>query len=251
MSDAARSIVVICEGPADLRTACTLADRVLSQRVDWMQPEMLDHFRQWRGLRKSEPYLAWKKVHTLADEARIRVNGHFGGEPGAPDAFIARRALALLIVKGEPDIDAVLMLRDSDTDLQRRKGLEQARIHTPGISPIVIGFAHSERECWVLAGFKAMNDEERSQLDDLRRDLGFDPCLHAEKLDATSPGAKREAKQVLSRLTQDDYPREALCWTETPLDELEQRGAHTGLAEFIREVRERLVPVWTGHAPTA
>lgn len=137
MADAAYSIVVICEAAADQRTACGITDRVPCQSVDWIQPEILDSLREWRGLTKGESFLTWKSVHARADAANIRINGHFGGEPGAPDAFVARRALALLMTQGERNIDAVLLLRDSDMDLRRRKGLEQARAHTSGLGPII------------------------------------------------------------------------------------------------------------------
>jgi hypothetical protein len=250
MADEPLSIVVICEARADQHAACDIADRVLSQAVDWMQPELLAHLRQWRGLKKSESFLAWKNVHTLAREANIRINGHFEGQPGAHDAFVARRAMALLTTRGERDIDAVLLLRDSDMDEGRRDGLEQARAQTTGLGPILIGVAHSKRECWVLAGFDAANADEQSRLATLRQELGFDPCLHAEDLTATSPGSKRDAKRVLSELTQDDYQREVVCWTEAPLEQLEARGEKTGLASFIQEVRERLVPLWTGRPET-
>jgi hypothetical protein len=242
--------VIICEGPADRRTACSLADRVLSDSVEWMIPEMLDAFRQWRGLQRSEPFLAWKHVHTRAREANIRTNGFFEGEPGAQDAFAARRALALLTVEGERDIDAVLLLRDSDGNSQeRRKGLAQGRSGVDGLGPILIGVAHTKRECWSLAGFTPANEEERARVDTLRQELGFDPCTHAQELTAEHPGAKRDAKRVLSLLTQDDVQREVMGWTEVPLQQLEERGKDTGLAEFIQEIRARLVPLWTGHTP--
>jgi hypothetical protein len=52
-------------------------------------------------------------------------------------------------------------------------------------------------------------------------------------------------------LTGDDYEREATCWEKAPLEQFEERGEKTGLAAFIREVRKKLVPLWTGPAPSA
>jgi hypothetical protein len=42
MSEPAYEFGIVCEGPADEFTACTLADRVLLERVDWLEPELLD-----------------------------------------------------------------------------------------------------------------------------------------------------------------------------------------------------------------
>ncbi|WP_163994124.1 hypothetical protein [Pyxidicoccus caerfyrddinensis] len=247
MSEASHSIVIICEGPADHRTAPAIADRVLSSSAEWLVPEMLHAFREWRGLKRHEPFLAWKQVHTLARAANIRINGFFNGEPGAPDAYAARQALALLKVAGEDPIDAVILLRDSDNDEERKRGLEQARaeVSNPS-SPLLIGVAHTKRECWVLAGFNPLDERERAQLDALKQELGFDPCLCAEELTAQQDGAKRDAKRVLSVLTGNSIDREATCWKECAFQQLEARGQNTGLAAFIQEIRTKLVPLWTG-----
>jgi hypothetical protein len=249
MSEASHSIVLICEGPADRRTVPGIADRVLSESVEWMAPEMLDAYREWRGLRRNQPFLAWKQVHTLAKEAGIRINGFFNGEPGAPDAFAARRALALLKVAGEDPIDAVILVRDSDSDPERMEGLKQARDEvSPPHPPVLIGVAHTKRECWVLAGFHPMDDAEKARHEALKQELGFDPCLQAEELMAQHDGAKRDAKRVLSLLTGGDIDRESLCWKECSFHQLEARGQKTGLVAFIQELRTKLVPLWTGYA---
>jgi hypothetical protein len=132
---------------------------------------------------------------------------------------------------------------------ERRKGLEQGRAGVDGLGPILLGVAHTKRECWALAGFTPANEEERERSDALRQELGFDPCTHAQELTAEHAGAKRDAKRVLAVLTQNDVEREVRGWAEVPLQQLEERGLHTGLAEFIQEIRSRLVPLWTGHTP--
>ena len=249
MAEASFSIVVLCEAAADQRTVCGIADRVLCQEVDWLEPLVLDSLRSWRGLRTNQPFLLWRDVHTLAEEANIHTHGFFDGKPGHPDAFIARRALALLTIGGDEPIDAVLLIRDSDKQFDRLEGLTQARDQASGLGPIVIGVARTMRECWVLAGFCETNEEERSRLEALRQELGFNPCLHAEELTAAKEQDKRSAKRVLNALTEGDLARQEACWMSTPLDQLETRGSATGLPEFIREIRERLVPLFTGRSP--
>lgn len=247
MSEASRSIVLICEGPADHRSVPAIVDRVLSESVDWMAPEVLGSFREWRGLKRHEPFLAWKNVHHLARDANIRINGFFQGEQGAHDAFAARRALALLKVTGDDPIDAVILVRDSDNDRKERaKGLAQASAEVSTLGPILIGVAHTKRECWVLAGFTPLSVEEKAQLQALKQELGFDPCAQAEELTAQEDGAKRDAKRVLSLLTGASVEREMDCLNQSPLSLLEGRSQHTGLAAFIQEVRAKLVPLWTG-----
>lgn len=248
MPEATKSIVVICEGPADRRTACELADRVLYQAIDWFSPDLLDAFRHWRGLRANDEFLAWKDVSSFAQKANVKIHGHFDGFPGEPDAWMARRALALVTKDAGKGFDAVMLIRDSDGNQARREGLEQARKSSLPF-PVVIGVAHSKRESWFLAGFEARDEAERGRLDALKRELGFDPTERAHELNARAPGAKRDAKRVLDTLLGGDRERESMCWTESNLELFEARGKETGLAEFLDEIRERLVPLWNGRRP--
>ena len=78
--------------------------------------------------------------------------------------------------------------------------------------------------------------------------LGFDPCSAAEQLTASEEGAKRDAKRVLDALTGGAPEREDACLEEPPLALLRQRGAKTGLAPYLQEVEERLVPLFNPSA---
>lgn len=238
------SIAVVCEADADRRIICDLVDRVLVGEVDWIEPEVLDAYREWRGLRPGDAYLDIHYVHRLARERNLRVQGNFGGEPGATMAHAARTALVLLATCERPP-DAVVILVDSDNDLQRRVGLAQARDARPyGFRAIVIGLAHTKRECWVLAGYMPADAWESAKLQSLREELGFDPTRRPELLTAQQEGAKTDAKRVLRELTRDDVTREPACWRDTPLDLIRQNGAGTGVGEFLDEVVERLVPLF-------
>jgi len=237
-----RSFAVVCEAPADQHTGCGLADRVFLAEVAWLEPEILTHSRQWRGLSAGEPHLSWRNVASLARARKIRAHGHFQGEPRAPDAHVARLALLLFHGSGDP-VDAVVLLRDDDGQTARRTGLEQAR-RSSGIGvPIVIGLAHPKRECWVLGGFEPQDRREEDRVDELKKELGFDPRQDADRLNARQSGHKRNAKHVLDRLTERSWERQAECWRQTDLKLLKRRGANTGLATYLGEIEERLLPL--------
>jgi hypothetical protein len=158
------TFVVVCEAEADCSTVTTLADRVLYDAVEWMQGQDLDGIRQWRGDGAAR-FVAWS---TLRERTRgLRkfgtAYGHFGGEPGAPDAHAARRALLFLTNEGAP-IDAVILVRDSDGDLSRARGLAQARESGRWRFAVIVGLAHTKRECWHLVGFRPRNAVETSRL---------------------------------------------------------------------------------------
>jgi hypothetical protein len=171
--------------------------------------------------------------------------GKFGGESGQPDAYAARLAL-LLLASSERRPDAVLLVRDSDGDSRRREGLEQARNDRRWPFPVVVGLAEPKRECWVLAGFDPKSPEETVRLEVSERRLSFHPVREAHRLDARKHGAKNDAKLALEELTQGDMERERVCLEETPLSSLQERGKNTGLTEYLKEVRTRLVPILSG-----
>ena len=238
------SIVVICEGPVDQWTGCGLADRVICKHAEWITDEVIGHYRCWRGLTPGAEFCLWKHVGDLARERGIRAYGHFADQPAEPDALAARRAL-LLIASLDEAPDAVVLLRDDDGQDERRKGLEQARNERRRMNiPIVVGLARAKRECWVLAGFEPRDGDEQRKLADLRQELGFDPTLQGERLDARTPNAKKNAVRVLERLIGRNPDREAACWLTTDLAILAQRGSQSGLATYLKEVEQSIVPLF-------
>ncbi len=242
------SLAVVCEGPADQRTGCDLADRVFCNELAWLEPELLRHCRQWRGFDTATPCVFWRELREIARSRGIRVpHGHFEGEPGKADAAAARRALRVLMAAEIPP-QAVVLLRDADRDGRRRQGLEQARRDSQLDVPVVIGVANTMRECWVLAGFEPISDAEHDRLSALRRELGFDPREKSHLLKASHSDDKRCPKGSLRVLTEGNLDREASCWRDSDLEVLTRRGKGNGLADYLAEVKTRLVPLFSARS---
>ena len=127
----------------------------------------------------------------------------------------------------------------------RREGFEQARTSSPHPERIVIGIAKPEREAWIIAGFVPCDEREQLVLASERQRLGFDPTLHPHELRGNGT---RSAKVALANLAASDHEREHRCSTEPTLEHLRQRGEHTGLAAFLDEIEERVVPVISGQS---
>lgn len=243
---AAVSIAVVCEGEADPRTAGDLADRVLVEQVRWIEQDTIQYFREYRSLERSERCLPWKQVGKVAEERNANrhvAHGHFQGEPGAPDALITRKALILLVLCDNPPA-AAMLIRDTDGDRERAQGLRQARQERPWPFQVILGVAHTKRECWVLPGFACRETDEERRQQRLRQELGFNPCREPHRLTARQEDAKLSAKRVLRQLTGGDADREAACWRETPLVTMRENGKETGLPDFLDEVRDRLIPLF-------
>jgi hypothetical protein len=105
MSDSSNlgSIGLVVEAPADADAARILVDRVLRARRSWIDEETLEHLRSWRGIEPDSAVTHWKQVRALAKAHEVSGHGLFSGEPGAPDARAARRALLLFTKLGMTD----------------------------------------------------------------------------------------------------------------------------------------------------
>ncbi len=240
------SIAVVCEADADRRTAATITTKVMSEAVDWFD----ESYFQFRGYYPADERLLWREVKDLALANKVSSIGFMNGLPASPDAHTTKKAL-LLFATSQNRPDAVLLLRDSDNDTTRLDGLTAGRDAEPWSFVVVIGFAHTKRECWHLAGFEATDDDERQRLQTITRELGFDPCRESHQLTARSDpnNAKLSAKRVLAELVGDDFDREAECLQN--LARLREHGAENGLRNFIQEFVSRLVPLVSGNQPLA
>jgi hypothetical protein len=244
------ALLIVCEAEADFHTASGLVDRVICDRVDWIDLDVIGSYRTWRGADDERSFLTWTEA---AARARMigsfgaAALGHFDGRPGEAYATRARRTLLLLQALRIP-LDGVVLLIDDDREVERRSGLEQARASSPLTCPVVLGVAHLKRACWALAGFDPTDEHEQARLDQALGELTFDPRLHPERLTAKGDGEPRSAKRVL-RFLVDGAEREADCWLRAALEVLRTRGQNTGLTAFLDEVEGRLVPLFDPTPP--
>lgn len=244
------SIAVVCEAPADRITITTLAERVIRQAAHWIEPEAMGDFVEWRGFRRTEPHLEWTEVPKLVKELGlvVRFRDVPPLHPYSQNALRAIRALAVA-----PDrVDAIIMVPDSDTDLERLKGLEQARDYARAALPIAVGLAHTKRECWHLCGFEPESDDERALLAELGSEVGFNVLERSEGLTAKhAPSTdKLSAKRVLAKLC-GDRDRELRCLTALPIAKLKERGANNGVAHFLGQLELHLAPLFAPPNPSA
>jgi hypothetical protein len=247
-------VVVIVESRADAITATKLAERVLVEKVDWLESESLQYLLKWSGLELGTEYSCWKDTNNIIDRAKEdgipmpRFLGH--GKTGVlkADGAAAMKILKLsklLNHKKKREILAVIFIRDLDNQSDRKQGIEQARLeHIDDKShmKIIIGIADKMREAWVLNGFIPIDSEEERILVEIKTKLSFDPCQEAHRL-RDEPGEDRNPKLVVKKLTGGDFIREQKCWEETDLGVLRSRGANTGLTEYLNEIEQRLISI--------
>jgi hypothetical protein len=253
--------LVFCEARADFETASVLALRVLREKgPDWLRDllegsaELARQLHDWVPAEEGRPFFDLHRLTALAKSLGVRTpQGHFGGEPGAAGALMARTAFLVVreLARRGTAVDAVLLVWDMDDQVnERRLGLEQARKEALLLErrPIILGCPDPMREAWVLAGFEPETQAEHESLAALRKELGFSPREEAHKLGAKKEHARRNPKRVLGELVGDNPEREARCWTSTPLETLRARGQASGLTAFLDDVASELIPLFGGHA---
>jgi len=248
--------IVIVESGADARTATKLAERVLKEKFDWLDDDILQHCFQWNGLEEGTEFSCWRDIIKIIDDAKSQIKykpsrfiGHSKGVPLKADGAASIKVLNLVrFLQRIRQIKAVIFIRDLDNQPERKEGIEQARSEHINKTPkleIIIGAADPKREAWVLNGFIPSNQQEEQILEEIKNKLSFDPCIESHRLRATSekePERIRNVKVVVEQLT-GNMEREKLCWEETNLKHLRERGVDTGLTDYICEVEERLAAI--------
>jgi hypothetical protein len=147
--------VVIVESSADARTATKLAERVLIEKIDWLEPVLQDLFR-WSGLEAETEHSCWKDIGGILDRAKasgLRIPKFLGhSKTGAlkADGAAAMKILNLVrVLQKSRSIKAVMFIRDLDHQPERRTGIEQARSEHVDRQPkldTIIGTADRMRE---------------------------------------------------------------------------------------------------------
>ncbi len=235
---------IISEAKSDQQIARGLAERILAERIDWLELEDLIDYCHWRGFDEGNLYLAWGGIEGLARRQGLVSHGRFRGK------FDERRArLALLLFNSlERAPDAVVLVRDTDNVPERVPSIERARKAGQWPFEVVLATPHTKRECWILNGFEPRTAGEKAALEKVRRNLGFDPSQSADRLTGKGKRGENNAKVVLGQGlgVEPGSAREDACWQETGLNGLRERGIETGLTAYLQEVVDRLVPILAG-----
>ncbi len=244
MDDVTFHFLAVAEDGCGAGNVQRLTDRVLvdlaalgeSPSLEWVDQGTIDQARRWER-HEGRPFLTVVGIKRRAVDAGIRLQGRFGAHP--PDTLMWRKLFVLLRRDPRP-LELVVIARDSDR-MDRRAGFEVALVESPPPEGCQAVYAdmHPEAEAWRIAAFEPSSDEERSRHQEVRRQLGFDPVTHPERLTSTA-GGERDAKRVHDELMDRDSDRSAAC-LEALLERLAQVSAACGLPRFLEEVRGALL----------
>jgi len=242
-------VLVVAESAADARIVTGLCERVVvesDRRLDG--PDLFGWENQsrcrYRGLEAGTEFAQWSRVPEIFSTQRRRIRAFAWGKgKGRADYSAARKVIALIVLgEGNSRPDFVLFSRDTDNEKERLESLRGIKTEFSEQFEILLAVQHPKMEAWLLNGFVPEGPDEEKRLAEPRRTLGFDPTIQAEKLTAQGGKGKRNAKKVLSALTDDEPERRARCWEETDLETLLERGGKTGLAEYLGQIDSDLVP---------
>lgn len=233
---------VAVEDRGHFEAVTRLGDRVLTDALPW-SADILDTLRRWGTGPDERPWHYLTKAYDAARDRGLKLYGHFNGEPALADAAMVRAQL-LLFQADRADgvsIDAVVLARDIDDDPERADGFRQALAVTWPF-PVLVALCAPEVEVWYVAGFDPEDAAQHERLASERRQLGFSPPLEPHRLSSRKQHDRKDAKAVLARLCADDHDRRRRC-LEAPIEVLYARGHSCGLADFLTDLRTKLVPV--------
>lgn len=199
----------------------------------------LDLLREWaeRGSWKSAKDIEGRRSFGDGGRRSVVTFGRFDGQLGDYDGYSTTK---LLVTMAAAKAELVVLLRDRDGVPEREPSIRRAvkEFHTnyPDALSVCVGIADLELESWILSGFVGQTSHERECLAEETRRLGFDPTLTPERLTGKHDSDAKSPKRVLAALVSREQPtRRELCWRETSLSVLRERGAHSGLASFLEE----------------
>lgn len=248
-------ILLVCEGDGDDEDLATLTIRVLHSAHPWMQG--LESIEQptpaWVHPTPNATFLKWADIDKVCDAHKVPPVQGIGLHLGARVARRLTRLLSGTEYASATDGIRVLLVHDDDGNAGWREALEgerdrwltwladELRLQRRAVmdADIAIGIATPEHESWVLAAFEPRDAEDGARLANLRQELGFDPCLHGERLTSGRETAPKDAKRVLRDLCPDMERRRALLCT-VDLDLLRGRGEAIGLRAFLDELQTRV-----------
>lgn len=253
--------VLFCDAQNDAEMVQHLVDQLIrlhgAEWIGGLLDSQSEQVRSWWKDPGSGTGRRWFDLHRCyADAAALGVTvhqGHFGGDSQRPGALMIDTAFRIVrkLHQQAKHLDrptGVVVLWDADGQAdERREGIAQAVEH--GLLPpsgvgYVVALADPEREAWVAAGFDPKDDDERARLEACRRELGFHPNEHPERLTARRANDKADSKRTLDALGVSDE-RERECLRIADADRralLLRRGAACGLADWIRDVETKLLP---------
>lgn len=242
-------IAVVVEAEADARIVCGLADRLLLEEgPSWVEDHLLPVIRNWSGLEEGSSFTKWTRIDDFFGQfPRLRYRRRASEQKKQPYYATARKAIILTPLLRRQTPDVLILMCDLDSQQERRDGLMQAREDEQTHLTIVIATPNPKREAWVLNGFICENEREQAELAFIRQEIKFDPCLQAERLRYASQTSRpeRNPKDILHRLTNGDHERKERCWADTPLTILRERGEATLLKDFLDEIGNALLPLFS------
>ena len=252
------TIIHVAEDALAAHVSRVLLDRVVGERAqqpwlreNWAMADVRAGSRQFVDLEQKPGWTKGEDIGRVRERMKPRLRLHPRGVGGHGEwAFVCIKLAALTA----PDGDWMVLLSfDTDgaaPDMRCAAGVAEAAL--PEVR-IVIAVAHQEFDSWIVAGFVPGPAHEHQALADEKAQLTaaghpLDPVTEPHRLTSNVRNDPRDAKKLCQRLLglndQADpaHARVNAC-LDAPLHTLEANGKHAGLAEFIRDVQQVVLPL--------
>lgn len=197
-------IVIVAEGPSDRWRLEFLVNHLIRRHGDEVADlDLFRRFEQFHG----QSYIQIKDIPSLVRELGLDRRYSPGG-PNKGDGGTLRKLYQVLQKEKliAPDL-VVIWARDDDGVPSRREEALQARQLLARPSNLLLAIASECGEAWVIAGWRATMRDDSRMLEELRQQLGFDPCVQPERL-SHKENVPKSAKGIYRRLFAGDKDRQ-------------------------------------------
>ena len=163
-------ILMAIEGTSDVRRLRSLLDCWLADNVSWFSPEHPDGCREFIGIETNTEFVEIKRIPKLRRDLMNKqfAGARFGGPfPGGDAGTIQDLRILLEHLGSQPDV--VLWIRDSDGHEQRGIAAKSYVRERGEQHRFVLGYAQQAGEAWVLAGWLAKTEQDKSAAAEIER----------------------------------------------------------------------------------
>jgi len=200
-----------------------------------------------------------RKYHPLKKSFQARIPGGLDGH--AKTVFRAMKQATAARELSEDSLHVLLVAGDADNQLAehtRRRGVDVVRASAKTFNEkqfgkidfelvVIVAEATPEFDAWVLMGHEPATPRAKKVLDEVKKELTFDPRLETHRLNSTTKGV-RDAKRICERVLEldgqarfNDPAVQSALTRDTQT--LRTRGVSNGFEHFVDDIEKKLLPL--------
>jgi hypothetical protein len=211
-------------GAQNVQTVC---DSISFESITWLARDLSSSYQSIRAVNKPS---GAKKFGSSARSLGI---AQTPATKATANAYFAIR-------ESHNEIGAVFVATDIDRKTDRWLDNEMREKFAQFSPPLIVAEMNPEAEAWRIVAFSPVDQAERDNFEQLKKDLSFNPSTEPERMNS-STGNERDCKIVSSRIFKGNVER-SLDGLRQNAEVLSRLPKQSGLPQFVAEVLALIEP---------